>query len=233
MSSSYIPTPPPIIWKDLVQNYGESYDAMTEDGKNAQIRNTIRAIDSFCILYGITPVISDNLMINQIYIIITKTNKADCKIGRLMKKNGSGLDFMILNDPAPVPEYVSIERANIYLLDAFIAALIERTRDSTIDKPTQMLIVKLAVLDIPSLFLLRYKIKQIFNIQPEVILRSSLRMEMQMEGGRGSRNKNSSKKTKHNRNRKHTKKNKTKRVKRAKKTKSNKTKRKKMLFRIR
>jgi hypothetical protein len=232
MSSSYIP-PPPIIWEDLVSSYAESFNEMTEDGKNAQIRITIKAIDSFCRLYGITPVISDNLMINQIYIIVTKTDTEDCKIGRLMEKNGSGLDFMILNDPDPVPEYVSIERANIYLLDTFIAALIERTRDSTIDKSTQMLIVKLAVLDIPSLFLLRYKIKQIFNIQPEVILQPSLLMEMEMEGGRGSRNKNSSKKTKHNRNRKHTKKNKTKRVKRAKKTKRNKTKRKKMLFRIR
>jgi hypothetical protein len=227
MSSSYIP-PPPIIWEDLVSSYAESFNAMTEDGKNAQIGITIKAIDSFCRLYGITPVISDNLMINQIYIIVIKTDTEDCKIGRLMEKNGSGLDFMILNDPDPVPEYVSIERANIYLLDTFIAALIERTRDSTIDKSTQMLIVKLAVLDIPSLFLLRYKIKQIFNIQPEVILLPSLRMEMEMEGG-GPRNKNSSKKTKHNRNRKHPKRRKTKR----KKTKSNKTKRKKMLFRIR
>jgi hypothetical protein len=222
MNSSYNP-PPPIIWENLVSSYAESFNAMTEDGKNAQIRITIKAVDSFCRLYGITPVISDNLMINQIYIIVTKTDKEDCKIGRLLQKNGSGLDFMILNDPDPVPEYVSIERANIYLLDAFIAALIKRTSDSTIDKQTQLLIVKLAVLDIPSLFLLRYKIKQNFSIQPEVILRPSLRMEMQMEGGRGSRNKNSSKKTKHNRNRKHQKKRKTK----SNKTKKNKTKKNK------
>ena len=232
MSSSYIP-PPPIIWENLVSSYAKSFNAMTEYGKNAQIRITIKAVDSFCKSIGITPVISDNLIKNKIYIIVTKTNTADCKIGRLLQKNGSGLDFMILNDPDPEPKYISIEPTDIYLLDAFIEALIERTRDSTINKQIQMLIVKLAVLDIPSLFLLRYKIKQFFNIQPEVVLLPSLRMDMEMEGGRGSRNKNRSKKTKHNRNRKHTKKNKTKRVKRTKKTKKNKTNRKKMLFRIR
>jgi len=218
--------------KTIAQNIGTNYNIMTETQQNTQDTITKREVGSFNRLYGITPLYENNLTTGNVYIIVSKTNKANCKIGKLIKKaeppTNPDPHFDIYTSDNTHPEYVLIQNVDICLLDTFVITLQAHIAEA----PTQYLIAKLAVLPIPSLQLLGQQIRTIFGFPDNNLSNLSMDLhneeldeELEEELGGGIRNKNRSKKTKHYRNRKHTKKTKHYRNrKHTKKTKRNKTK---------
>ena len=224
-----------IIISNMSAVFGVSYNAMNDNKQDITLRQTNTEVSNFA-NNNINPIIGDNLVISKIYIIVNDIDKVNWKIGKLKSNSGPIYKFDILSDvPISIDNVVDLNQNKIYLLDTLIDAF---KQHASVTK-TRYLIAKICALSSPQLSPLGQILREQFNFEhfPEnqsQDLRVDLAFEkegggIEEENGGGSRNKNSSKKTKHNRNRKHQKKRKTK----SNKTKKNKTKRVKMLFRIR
>ena len=219
-------------------------EMMTFNSKNQQQINTIilnyNPYDRALTMLMNIPPLNDDIITGgdlvengPLYIYVEKTNlnieENQLNIGTLIRRtNPDNTEWLFRNigefhEEIPVPP----RKYHICLLDTYITAL----------KTNPKLIAYIALADVKPLILLKEYVRDYFNIHPITnpsrlttdFVREDIDDEEEEIGGGRTGNKNSSKKTKHYRNRKHTKKNKMKKntTKRAKRTKKNKPKRNK------